>query len=145
MSIILALYCSTPSVTQLILDFSLSFRLNLSCFDFPNLSTRCKVVSGSSLDTLTFVVLVVLSFSPVWQPNLLPLLFHSLELSSISTFSSSLSIRFLSCCFLYFCYCFPWCYQYPTIARRRKKRLRTVHTYIYINSMRNWILLHFSR
>ena len=133
-SIIVALCCSTPQLTLLILDLSPSFRLNFPCFVFLNPSTcsiRCKVVSGSSLNTLTFVVPVLVSFSPVWQPNLLLLMFHSLELLIISSFFSSLSIRFLSCCFLYFCYCFPRCYQYPTFARRRKKGPCTVHIYIY--------------
>ena len=124
-SIILALCCSTPRVTLLILDLSPSFRLNFSCFVFLNpstRSTRCKVVSGSSLNTLTFVVPVLVSFSPVWQPNLLLLMFHSLKLLSISTFFSSLSIRFLSCCFLYFCYCFPRCLTVPNLRTPSHKR-----------------------
>ena len=133
---ILALCCSTPRITLLILDFSPSFRLNFSCFVFLN------PLSLAAL-SLTSVVPVLVSLSPVWWPNLLLLMLYSLELLNISTFFSSLSIRFLSCCFLYFCYCFPRCYQYPTFARRRKKGPCIVHIYIYTNSMRDWIRLHF--
>ena len=34
-------------------------------------SVRCKVVSGNSLNTLTFLVLVLVSFSPLCRPSLL--------------------------------------------------------------------------
>ena len=128
--ILLSFFCSTPRVALLVVDLSPSFRLNFSCFVFLNHSIHCKVVSVSSLNTLTFVVPVFVSFSPVWQQNLLLPMFHSLKLLSISTFFSSLSIRFLSCCFLSFCYCFPRCYQYPTFTC--KKGPCTVHIYKYI-------------
>ena len=42
-----------------------------------SLYIRCKVVSDSSVNTLTFAVLFLLSFSPVWWPNLLLLKFRS--------------------------------------------------------------------
>ena len=45
----------------------------------------------------------------------------------------SLWIRFLSSCFLYFCYCFPQTFtQYPNSARRREKD-RVPCIYIYID------------
>ena len=72
-------------------------------FNTSTRSTRCKVVSGSSLNTLTLVIAVLVSFSLVWQPNLLQLMFHSLELLSISTFSHRFRLGFCpaaSCTFV---------------------------------------------
>ena len=83
---------------------------NLSCFvllDTSTRSARCKIVSGSSLNILTFFVPVLLSFSPICRPNLL-FMFHSPELLRISTFE-------------YFIIAFLSVYQYPTFARRRYK------------------------
>ena len=101
-----ALLCSTPRVALLVVDLSRlsqSFLLcvaqhlellcsfstclrpsvNLSCFVLLNTSirsARCSVVSGSFLNTLTFVGPVLVSYSPLWRSNLLLLMFHSREL-----------------------------------------------------------------
>ena len=77
-------------------------------------SARCLVVIGGYLNTLTFVVPVLVSFYPFCRSNFLLLMLHLPELLSISNFFSSLSIRFLSCCFLYFCYWSLSVYHYPT-------------------------------
>ena len=60
---------------------------------FLNTLTRsghCSDVSDSFLNTLTFVKLVLVSFSRLYQSNLLPLMFHSPELlqcfKSVSVF-----------------------------------------------------------
>ena len=154
--------CSTPQVTWLILDFSLSkffflcFAqhiellssfltclncLNLSCFVL-NTSTRsahCSVVSGSYLNTPTFVRPVLVSFYPLSRSNFLLLMFHSPKLLSISTFFSLLSIGFLSCYFLYniqkadtFVIAFLSVYLTSTQLRTPSSQgMCTVNTYIY--------------
>ena len=64
-------------------NFSLLTLSRLSASTVLNTSTRsgyCSDVSDSFLHTLTFVELVLVSFSPLCRSNLLPLVFHSPEL-----------------------------------------------------------------
>ena len=71
-------------------------------------------------------------FYPLRRPNFLLLMFHSPEILSISTFFSSLWIRFLSCCFLYFSVLlsvllYPSTHSSHAVARRSRC---TIHIYI---------------
>ena len=76
------------------------------CFVFlnPCSSTRSALyweVSRSSLNTLTFIRSVLISSSALWRSSdFFLLMFHSYKFLSILTIFSSLSNRFLSCCFL---------------------------------------------
>ena len=102
--IILALCCSTPRVTVLILDLSPSFRLNLSslssaeamwpreepmnlcCFVFLNPSTPSTRRESWRWQLSYFRRTGSCNcLCSVWRPNLLLLMFHSLKLLSIST------------------------------------------------------------
>ena len=125
--ILLAIFCSTPLVALLVVDLSVSI-LNLAlfcpirrlarcwlvsasifllCFADPcssNLSALYPHVSRSSVNTLTFIGPVFVSSSALWRS------------SDHLTIFSSLSKRFLSCCFLYS----SVLYQRPVIWRVKK-------------------------
>ena len=76
-SIFLALFCLTPQVALLVVD------VVSTVSTFLNTSTRsgyCSDVSNSFVNTLTFVELVLVSFSPLCRSNLLLLMFHSPKL-----------------------------------------------------------------
>ena len=133
-SIFLPFFCSTPRVAVLVVDLSPSQFLPLwfaqhlelicsllTCLDSRDslfqpfvlcgeTSTRsacCSAVSGGYLNTLTVVGLVLVSSCFIHQ--------------NISTFFSSLSMRFMSCCFLYFCYCFPQRLPVPNLRTPSQK------------------------
>ena len=130
-STFLALCCSTPRVTQLILDLFPSFCPNLSWFVVLKTWTfSCSVVSGIFLSTLTFVGPVLVSFSPLCRLNLLLLMFHLPEL--LQYFDVYL-IAFDSVSVLLLSVAFLGVYLFPTFARRRKKDRVRIYIYIYIN------------
>ena len=103
-AIFAALVCSTPRVDLLVVDLSRQSTQSVLCVETSTRSACCSVVPGGYLNTLTFVGLVLVSSCFIHQ--------------NISTFFSSLSMRFMSCCFLYFCHCFPRCYQYTPSQKR---------------------------
>ena len=107
--------------------------LNLSCFvlNTSTRSARCSVVSGGYLNTLTFVGPVLVSVYPLCRSNFLLLMFHSSELLRISTVLSSLSIRFLSCCFLHFCYILLSSVFTSTNLRTPSQKRTVYRTYTY--------------
>ena len=102
------------------------------CLNTLTRSAHCSVVSGSYLNTLTFVGPVLVSFYPLCRSNFLLLMFRSFEILSISTFFSLLSIRFLSSCFLCF-YLFLSSLPVPSHSVAEKSCTHIyMYTYIYI-------------
>ena len=83
-SVFLGLFCLTPRVALLVDVVS-------TVSSFLNTLTRSghsSDVSDSFLNTLTFVKLVLVSFSPHCRSNLLLLMFHSSELLNANIFIS---------------------------------------------------------
>ena len=111
---------------------------------FLNTSTRsghCSDVSDSFQNTLTFVELVLVSFSPLCRSNLLLLMFHSLEL--LQYFDLYL-IAFKSFSVLLL-FVFLFNIAVPNLRTPSQKEPCTVHIYKSLNKLdARWIRFHFS-
>ena len=121
-------------------------------------STRCRPVSTVS----TFLASLCLLFSCLWWLSKysyfrqtcsckllssLPIEFPSAHVSFtwafwvLDLFLIALNSVSVYSCFLYFCYCWPQCLVVPNL--RKKDHVPHIYINIYINSMRDWIRLHF--
>ena len=116
-SIFVVLVCSTPRVALLVVELTRLSQPFLLCVE--HLDSLCSLFSclwrlSKYSDFRRTGSCKLLSSLAIEFPSTHVSFARAFEY--ISTFFSSLSIRFLSFWFLYFCYCFP---QYPTFTRRR--------------------------
>ena len=135
-SIFAALVCSTPQVDLLIVDLSRLFQPFVLCVETSSRCACCSVVSGGYL----------LKYSYFRRTGSCKLMFHSPKLLSIRPFSHRFEFDF---CLAVFCtFVIAFLKRLPCTQPSHAIAKRTIvdaykYIYIYINSMRDWIRLHF--